>query len=422
MTESFEIRPEVNQLRTFVPLNDWSRVQLELLANNVTIKFATPGETMISLGTSDALSYYLIKGKILLTAEDGKTKEIDTDDCHIATPLSQLLPRKYNVTCETDVEYLCIDNYLIYETVISTTPSDLPNGYEVGIEDHTDEPGAISNRLTRQLEQDLKLDRLNLPSLPEVASKVGHAIQDESSDANTIARVIQSDPAITAKIVKAANSAFYGSLNPVESCTQAVIRLGTRVTHNLVVNYTMRDLFHTKSALLNQRMHELWSHSTKVAAICYVLAKRFKKFSADEAMSIGLLHDIGVAAILNTASNYPELTTSPATIEHAIEELRVPFGSRILHAWRFADEYITAAEQAENWMRTHEGDPDYCDILIIAQLHSLVGTKKSLAAPPLDQIPAMPRLNLGELTPHQSLAILEEAQEQIEETESLFTL
>ncbi len=422
MTDSFQIRPEISALRRFVPLNEWNREQLELLANNIEIAFAQPGDTLIRLGTSDALSYYLISGKVLLTAEDGKTKMIDTSVDHVETPLSQLLPRKYNVTCESDVEYLCIDNYLIYETVASAAPTGLPNGYEVGIEEHTSEPRSISNRLALQLEQDLKLDRLNLPSLPEVASKVGRAVEDESSDANTIARIIQSDPAITAKIVKAANSAFYGSQNPVESCTQAVVRLGTRVTHNLVVNYTMRDLFQTKSTLLNRRMHELWAHSTKVASICYVLAKRFKNFSADEAMSIGLLHDIGVAAILNTASNYPELTTDPAAIELAVNELRASFGSRILKTWRFSGEYITAAEEAENWTRKSETGPDYCDILIIAQLHSFVGTKKALSVPPLDKVPALSRLNLGELTPQQSLAILEEAKEQIEETEALLTL
>jgi len=73
-------------------------------------------------------------------------------------------------------------------------------------------------------------------------------------------------------------------------------------------------------------------------------------------------------------------------------------------------------------MRRPDGPPDYCDLLIIAQLHSFVGTDHALAVPPLDQVPAMPRLNLGELTPHHSLAILEAAQEQIEETEALLTL
>jgi HD-like signal output (HDOD) protein len=421
MPDSYKVRPEISILRKFIPLNEWSREQLELLANTVEISHAQSGTTLIELGTSDEMSYYLIKGRVQLTAADGRIKVLDTDEGDLKHPLSQLLPRKFQVTCQSDVEFICVDNYLIYESVASHAPTGLPDGYEVGEEESTPETG-LNNRLSRQLEQDLQLDRLHLPTLPEVASKVGHAIQDESSDANTIARIIQSDPAITAKIVKAANSAFYGSLNPVESCAKAVVRLGIRVTHNLVVNYTMRDLFKCQSQLLNQRMRELWKHSIKVAAISYVLAKRFKQFNADEAMSIGLLHDIGVAAILNNASSYPEMAADPAAVDLAIHQLRGPFGSRILRSWRFAEEYIEAAQQAENWMRKGEGPPDYCDLLIVAQLHSFVGTDHALAVPPLDQVPAMPRLNLGELTPHHSLAILEAAQEQIEETESLLIL
>jgi len=421
MADSFKVRPEIGVLRKFVPLNEWSREQLELLANTVTIISAASGNTLIQLGSTDEQSYYLIRGRVLLTAEDGRTKVLDTNKGQVKHPLSQLLPRKFQVTCLSDVEYLCIDNFLIYEAVASHAPTGMPDGYEVGEEEHEVGSG-LTNRLTRQLEQDLHLDRLSLPSLPEVASKLARAIQDESSDANTIARIIQSDPAITAKIVKAANSAFYGSLSPVESCAKAVVRLGLRVTHNLVVNYTMRDLFQAKTDLLNQRMHELWRHSVRVAAICYVLAKRFRNFNADEAMSIGLLHDIGVAAILNNASSYPEMASDPAAVDMAIKQLRVPFGSRILRSWRFADEYVEATEQAENWMRRGEGDADYCDLLIVAQLHSYVGTEPTMSLPPLDQVPAMPRLNLGELTPRHSLAILDEAQEQIEETEALLTL
>ncbi len=421
MPDSFKVRPEISLLRKFIPLNEWSREQLELLANSIEISYAQAGSTLIELGSNDEQSYYLVDGKVQLTAADGKIKVLDTSAGDVKHPLSQLLPRKFQVSCLSDVAYICIDNFLIYESVASQAPTGLPDGYEVGEEESTVERG-ITNRLSRQLEQDLQLDRLNLPSLPEVASKLGHAIQDESSDANTIARIIQSDPAVTAKIVKAANSAFYGSLNPVESCTSAVVRLGLRVTHNLVVNYTMRDLFQTKSDVLNQRMHDLWRHSIRVAAICYVLAKQYKQFNPDEAMSIGLLHDIGVAAILNNAASYPEMASDPAAVDLAIHELRGSFGGRILRSWRFADEYIEAAKEAEDWMRRSDGPPDYCDLLIVAQLHSFVGTDHALAVPPLDQVPAMPRLNLGELTPHHSLAILEAAQEQIEETETLLTL
>ncbi len=420
---SFKKKPDVSILRKFIPLSEWSNRKLEMLANSLEIKQAKDGEILIKRDSDDGLSYYLISGKVQLSAQDGKTNQVDAESPHAAAPLSQLLPHKYEVVCLGPVEYISVDNYLVTQTISEKRPSNIHDGYEVS-ENPVSEDGSVadakpfSNQLAIQLEEDLKQDRLSIPSLPEIATRVGRAIEEESCNAKTIARIIQTDPAITAKIVKAANSAFYGGHSPVETCTKAVVRLGMSVTNSLVVNYTMRDLFQTKSKQINLRMHKLWIHSIKVAAICYVLAKRYKAFNADEAMAIGLLHDIGIAAILNQASNYPELASDPAAMDLAIDELRGPFGSCILKSWRFPDAYITAVEEAENWMRDTEGAPDYCDILILAQLHSYVGTQKAQSVPPFDKIPAIPRLNLG---PRQSIAVLQGLNEEIEQVKSLLS-
>ncbi len=419
--DSSKIKPEVSLLRKFIPLNEWSNRKLELLANDIEILRADTGEILIERGSSDEISYYLISGEVKLIAADGHSSRTDAESNHASNPLSQLLPRQYEVVCLSPVEYICVDSFLIGKTIANHHSNGLPEGYEVneGLPSENDsaaETVSVSNLLAKQLEKDLNQDRLNIPSLPEIATRVGRAIEEKSCNANTIARIIQTDPAITAKIVKAANSAFYGAQNPVGTCSQAVIRLGMTVTHSLVVNYTMRDLFQTKSKRLNRRMHDLWIHSIKVASICYVLAKRCKILNPDEAMAIGLLHDIGSAAIINQASNYLDIASNPAEVDSAIDELRAPFGSRILRSWRFSDQYITAAEEAENWMRDIEGPPDYCDILILAQLHSYVGSRKALFLPPLDQVPAVHRLILG---PRKSIAILQGANEEIEQTRSL---
>ena len=418
----FENKTTVSQLRRFFPLNEWGEKQLEALARTIRIKHANTGDTIIRRGSSDELSYYLVSGKVQLLAEDGRSSQVNSEDTKAKKPLSQLLPRKYQVTCLSPVEYLCVDNFLIYQSNADRQFIDL-SGYEVseeiegiGEEEIVSDMDTISTQLINQLEEDLKQDRLNIPSLPEIATRIGRAIEEESSNANTIARIIQTDPAITAKIVKAANSAFYGSQNPVETCSQAVIRLGMTVTHSLVINYTMQDLFNTKSKTINSRMHQLWLHSIKVAAMCYVLSKHYSIFNPDEAMTIGLLHDIGVAAILNQASNYPELASDPTAVDETIQKLRVPFSRSILESWRFSDIYINAAEEAENWMRDSDGPPDYCDILILAQLHSHVGTDDALDLPPLDEVPVMSRLGFG---PEKSMAALHELNEEIERVKTL---
>jgi hypothetical protein len=63
--------------------------------------------------------------------------------------------------------------------------------------------------------------------------------------------------------------------------------------------------------------------------------------------------------------------------------------------------------------------PDYCDLVIIAQLHSFIGTERALAAPAINEVPAHGRLALGELTPKMTLKILDEARDQIAHTEAL---
>jgi HD-like signal output (HDOD) protein len=246
-------------------------------------------------------------------------------------------------------------------------------------------------------------------------------VLDETSDANTIAKIVQADPAITAKLIGAANSAYYGGSEPVHSCSDAVVRLGMKVSHNLVLAYVVWELFRVKSRALQQRTRELWHHSNKVAAICYVLARNYRRFNADEAMLIGLLHDIGVAAIVNQTTFYPDLAMDKKSMDHAIANLRGPVGSSILEVWNFRNEFVIAAREAEDWMRNDRDKPDYCDLVLVAQLHGLVGTEQAINLPPLNEVPALKRLGLEELTPKQSLKILAAAETLIEDTENLFT-
>jgi HD-like signal output (HDOD) protein len=406
-------------LRSFQPLKGLPRDELELLASQLQVDSAQAGEQLIELGSTDNYQYFLITGRVRLEAADGKTMEIEGGTARASSPIAQLVPRRFNVTALTPVQYLRIAQKFI--------PSHTPQEQSVttGIIVHNGIPEEqkinLENRLTKRLYSDLKQDKLILPSLPEVAMRVGRAVKDQNSNANSVARVIQTDPAITAKIVKAANSAFYGGMKPVTSCNEAIVRLGMQVTHNLVLAYTLRDLFQTKSKMLQQRMQELWRHSNKVAAICYVLARNYRRFNADEAMLIGLLHDIGVAAIVNQTTFYPDLAMDKKSMDHAIANLRGPVGSSILEVWNFRNEFVIAAREAEDWMRNDRDKPDYCDLVLVAQLHGLVGTEQAINLPPLNEVPALKRLGLEELTPKQSLKILAAAETLIEDTENLFT-
>ena len=277
----------------------------------------------------------------------------------------------------------------------------------------------FKNQLANRFIEDLENDRLVLPSLPDVALRVARALDNGISDADAIAEVIQTDPAITVKLIKAANSAMYGRCLPVKVCAAAVVRLGSALTHKLVLSLSMRELFTTESPLLQKRMQVLWKHSTEIGALCFVLARRDTRFNPEQAMLVGLLHDIGVVAVLNYIDKFPIEVTQPGIIDDAVKSLRARTSSMILEKWRFPSEFTVAAFEAEDWMRDTGGVPDYCDLLVAAQLHSLLGTENKKLIPMINETSAYTRLSLGELMPDCSLKFRDEEREKIGQAESL---
>jgi HD-like signal output (HDOD) protein len=136
----------------------------------------------------------------------------------------------------------------------------------------------------------------NLPTLPTIVSRVMHIVNDPSSSAGDVAFVVGQDLALSAKILRLANSSFYGVPRTITSINNAVVILGLKVINTIVLSLTVFDLFphEKKSSLFNRTA--FWRHSTSCALICRFLAEKMKKFvlfDAEEAFCAGLLHDIG---------------------------------------------------------------------------------------------------------------------------------
>jgi len=414
---------DTKTLSHFAPLEALSQEQLHFLASIVELKTVPAGTRIIEKGSNEDCSFFLVKGQLQLTASDGKSRLMDATDPGARAPIAQLRPRMYDVKANTTAEFIKIDSHLLLDIHNTTVDDDSTmTGYTVSEAAESHPSHEFAEQLTNHLMADLENDELKLPSLPDVAIRVGKALKDEVSDADKIAAIIQSDPVITAKLIKASNGAIYGRRVPVETVAGAVIRLGSDVTHKLVVSYAMKELFQTKSPMLKQRMKSLWSHSTKVAAICFVLAKMDKRFEAEHALLIGLLHDIGTVPILNYASTYGEQGNDSEVVDKIIQQLKGQIGTLILTKWGFSNELVVAAAEGEKWSRDTGGPPDYCDLLITAQLHSFIGTPEAHDAPPLDQVPAPKRLGLEELSPRMSLKILDRAKKQIANAETLLNI
>ncbi|MCU7929706.1 MAG: HDOD domain-containing protein [Candidatus Thiodiazotropha sp. (ex Codakia rugifera)] len=410
------LHPTPEILRRFQPLEQLDDIQLELLGRSIQIHSAGRGLQILQQGDTTAFSLYLIKGKLRLHASDGRVTEIDGDSPQAQNPIANLIPRRYTVEAIAPTDYLMIDNDLL-EGLLNTDEG--ITATELNHDDSPYDQAVTENQLTQTLLKDLDDDKLVLPSLPDVAVRVGRAMRDETTNARKLASIVQTDPAITTKLVRAANSPLYAGVTPVDSCAAAIVRLGADTTHKLVLTFALRELFNTRSNILKSHMRGLWEHSVKVSAICYILAKVSNQFNPEHALLAGLLHDIGNVAILSYAERFPDVANDAEKLEQVMLDMRGQIGSVILQNWGFIDDLIMVTQEAENWLREHDGEADYADLVIVAQLHTYIGSEAMMSLPTLDQVPALKRLNLGELTPKLSLKILDKADEKIAHTREM---
>jgi len=135
-----------------------------------------------------------------------------------------------------------------------------------------------------------------LPPLPLVVQKLLAVMEDDNSSANDISQVLNSDQAMTSRVLKLVNSSFYGLGGKVTTVPRAIVILGVGAMRNLALGLGVtRVLAKAGSGELQEKF---WDHSIAVAAASEVLARRTKKAEPEEAFVAGLLHDIGQLLLL----------------------------------------------------------------------------------------------------------------------------
>lgn len=284
------------------------------------------------------------------------------------------------------------------------------------IELHEDDAEA---QLYLEFHRELTQGNYELPALPDLAIRIGKAMDDPDTNNEDIARLVQLDPALSARLMSVVNSAAFAGSTPISSLQQAVARLGRQQVRNLVFSCIIKDLFRTESAPLRRMMKTLWTHSCRVAAICSVLARFTPGLDPDRALLAGLVHDIGVIPLLHTASNMPALAGNTRVLQRLITEMKAEVGQLTLQTWHFDPELCQLARHAENWHRIGTAIADYTDVVLVAQLHAFVGQHEPGDHPPIDAIPAFRKLALGKLTPRHSIGVLDKAAHEIDEVERL---
>ena len=226
----------------------------------------------------------------------------------------------------------------------------------------------LENHILGILLDDINHNRLALPMLPEIALQTRQVVEHPDSSAADIAAIISTDAVISARLLQVANSPLYRSSKPIDSVKYAVARLGNTVVRNIVTSLVLEQLYQTeRDPWLDQHLRTLWQHSIRVAAISHVLAHRYTRLSADQALLAGLIHDIGAIPLYSKVATLPELREDDALLRQVILKLHTLAGTAILDEWNFPQALIDVVTMHEHLDTDNVDDPvDYVDLVAIA--------------------------------------------------------
>jgi HD-like signal output (HDOD) protein len=171
-----------------------------------------------------------------------------------------------------------------------------------------------AQKLLEKLAEDLSQGDIVFPTSFNITLKIRDLLRDPNVSIEHLARVLQSEPIISAKLLLMANSAALGSSggSPITELNGAIMRLGLESVKTASFALAIAQLLRSKHMSAYTGLSaQIWEHSILVAAIARQLSRRFKRAKPDEAFFAGLVHDIGAFYLLYYASQDPDLAHEP---------------------------------------------------------------------------------------------------------------
>lgn len=197
-------------------------------------------------------------------------------------------------------------------------------------------------------------------TLPSIISEIIEVISRKSSNASDLTAIIESDPALTTRILTVANSPFYGLVKKISNISHAVVVLGFQEIQNIALSMSVLQMFDRKGSEFSE---QLWRHSFSVGVGTRMIARHMGLKIDGKYFVGGLLHDVGKIFVSQYMADSFERLLSAIEEEgnpygyHAMEErvfgiTHQEVGHILLGSWMFPADVVTAV--------AHHHDPMSC--------------------------------------------------------------
>ncbi len=203
----------------------------------------------------------------------------------------------------------------------------------------------LNKKVQRKLES-LK----DLPTIPTVMSQVLAALDNPDVSAASLAKIIENDQSLTAKVLKVANSPFYGFARKISTIDLAVVVMGLNTIKEIILSLIIQKFF-AKIQKSTFDVNAFWQYSVFCGTASRVLARKLGYRLAGEAFVTGLMHDIGVLVLVESfSSDFIKIRTlqeqkelsMPEAEQLVLDTTHAEVGAWIAEKWNLPDRLCTA--------------------------------------------------------------------------------
>lgn len=268
--------------------------------------------------------------------------------------------------------------------------------------------------LVEQVAEVVKAGEVTMPPLPEVEAELSRLLEDDDVTTKRIVEVVKKDPSVAATILRLANSAAYGGLQPVTELGQALTRIGLTQLKRTVTAALHKGHFEHSSAAHRDRLKGLWMHSITTAVICRLVAEHVCT-DQHQAFLAGLLHDSGKLLVLRAVdhlSERQEVDLTDAVLDEMMVALHTELGYVTLEEWKLPEEICAIARDHHNDVTSKSGE-----LLIRVQAANLIAheLKQSNGDLPASQIRDAPEVAALNMTDVELASLIIDVEDEVEE-------
>ena len=279
---------------------------------------------------------------------------------------------------------------------------------------------ATTQPLTDSIRRVVDAGKIALPPLPNLVNRLMELLRDQDrASSRKVAELGGTDPAVAATLLRWANSAAFGGLNPISDLSLAIARLGFRQVTSAVTALAHSGNFRSDDPVKSGLLESLWGHAVTTAMASKYLAG-LTGGEPEQSFVAGLLHDTGKLLVLR-AVDYLEtrdsLDITPSVLDELMNVLHTELGHRTLASWSVPEPICHAALHHHD----QEVDPDHL-LSVRVQAADAVACKMGFHLKPdseldLISLPTIDYLNLSDI---EMASMMVDLEDQVAEVRKLF--